>query len=136
MTVLSAPKIEFLAQAKDPKKALIAAIGDLGDIEPLSDMVLVGTFIRNEKTAGGIIRPRENVQEDEHQGKAGLVLKAGPLAYGDWEDDESRGQNARLHTWVVFQGLQGWQIQLNGVPCRLVAYDKLRMRVADPTVVF
>lgn len=136
MVVLSAPKIEILAQAKDPKRALIDAIGDLAGVDVLSDLVLVGTFIRHEKTAGGIIRPRENVQEDEHQGKAGLVLKAGPYAYSEWESDDVRGQNARLHSWVVYQIAHSWPLQINGVPCRLVPYEKLRMRVADPNLVF
>lgn len=136
MPVLSAPKIEQLSQAKNPKLAMIAAVGDLTSVDVLSDMVLVGTYIRNERTIGGIIRPQENVKEDEHQGKVGLVLKAGPLAYADWEDDDSRGDNARLHSWVVYQGTHTWPLQLNGVPCRLVPYEKLRMRLTDPTLVF
>ena len=136
MTILSAPKIEQLSQAKDPKQGLISAIGDLSKAEVFADLVLLGTYIRNERTAGGIIRPLDNVKEDENQGKIGLVLKRGPLAYADWEDEDERGQNARLHTWVVFHNVHAWQIQLNGVPCRLIPYDKIRMSVTDPTLVF
>jgi len=136
MAVLSAPKIEQLSQATNPKQALIAAVGDLSKIEVFSDLVLVATFIRSEKTAGGIIRPREVVQEDEFQGKTGLVLKAGPLAFTDWEDDATRGQNAKPETWVVFAIKDGWPVQVNGVACRFIPYDKLRARVVDPTLVF
>jgi len=136
MSVHSAPKIEQLSQATNPKQALIAAVGDLSKIEVFSDLVLVATFIRSEKTAGGIIRPREVVQEDEFQGKTGLVLKAGPLAFTDWEDDDTRGQNAKPHTWVVFAIKDGWPVQVNGVACRFIPYDKLRARVVDPTLVF
>jgi hypothetical protein len=136
MSVHSAPKIEILSQAKDPKQAIIDAVGDLSKIEVFSDLVLVATFIRSEKTAGGIIRPREVVQEDEFQGKTGLVLKCGPLAYTDWEDDATRGQSAQRHTWVVFAIKDGWPVQINGVACRFIPYDKLRARVSDPTLVF
>lgn len=141
MPVLSAPKIEQISQADDPKQAIIKAVGNLANVQVFSDLVLVGTFIRNEKTAGGIIRPREVVQEDEYQGKVALVLKVGPLAYADWEDmnsggDHFRGDNARIHTWVVIAIKDGWPIQLNGVPCRFVPYDKIRARVVDPKVVF
>jgi hypothetical protein len=136
VTVLSAPKIEQLARAKDPKQALIDAVGDLDKAEVFADLVLLGTYIRNEMTPGGIIRPIDNVKEDENQGKIGLVLKSGPLAFGDWEEDEDRGKSATLHTWVVFHNVHAWQIQLNGVPCRLIPYDKIRMSVTDPTLVF
>lgn len=136
MAVLSAPKIEQLSQAQNPKQAIIAAVGDLSKVDVFSDLVLVATFIRSEKTAGGIIRPREVVQEDEFQGKTGLVLKCGPLAFTDWEDDDIRGQNAKQHTWVVFAIKDGWPVQVNGVACRFIPYDKLRARVADPTLVF
>lgn len=128
-----APKIVELMQAKDPKSALLKAVGDLSKIDVMSDLVLVGTFIRNEMI-NGILRP--DVQEDENQGKAGLVLKLGPYAYGDWEDDADRGQNAQIGTWVVFQLKDGWQMQINGTPCRLVAYQRLRLRIADPNLLF
>jgi co-chaperonin GroES (HSP10) len=136
MPVLSAPKIEQLARATDPKKALIEAVGDLSKVKVQKDLVLVGTYIRNEMTAGGIIRPLDNVKEDEHQGKVGLVLKTGPIAYADWEDEQTAGQDAELHTWVIYQGIHSWQIQLNGVPCRMVPYDKIRMTIPDPNMVF
>lgn len=136
MPVLSAPKIEQLSQAQNPKQAIIAAVGDLSKVDVFSDLVLVATFIRSEKTAGGIIRPREVVQEDEFQGKTGLVLKCGPLAFTDWEDEDRRGLNAKQHTWVVFAIKDGWPVQVNGVACRFIPYDKLRARVADPTLVF
>ncbi len=136
MPVASASKIEQISQAIDPKAAIIKAAGDLSGARVTTDLVLVGTYIRNEKTAGGIIRPSEVLKEDEYQGKVGLVLKAGPLAYGDWEDEADRGQNARLHTWVVYAIKDGWPVQINGTPCRFVPYDKIRMVTDNPTMVF
>lgn len=128
-----ANKIAEIAQADNPKLGIIKAIGDLSKIEVLSDLVLLGTFIRHEKIRG-LIRP--DVAEDEHQGKVGLVLKAGPIAYGDWEDDAARGQNAQIGTWVVYQIKDGWQLQINGAPCRLVPYERLRLRVTDPNIIY
>ena len=136
MTVLSASKIEQISQAKDPKAAIIAAVGDLSNAKVCSDLVLLGTYIRNEKTAGGIIRPTDVLKEDEYQGKVGVVLKAGPLAYGDWEDDEQKGENAVRGTWVVYQIKDAWPVQINGTACRLVPYDKIRMQIPDPSMVF
>lgn len=134
--IMSAKKIAEISQAADPKSAIIKAVGDLSRQDVFSDLVLVGTYIRHEKTAGGIIRPIENVQEDEFQGKIGLVLKTGPLAFTDWESPDERGQNAKLHTWVVYAVKDSWPVQINGAPCRFVPYDKLRMRLTDPNILF
>lgn len=126
-------KIGEIAQAQDPKDGILKAVGDLDKFEVLSDLVLLGTFIRNEKIRG-LIRP--DVHEDEHQGKVGLVLKTGPLAFGEWEDENERGQNAQAGTWVVYHIKDAWPLQLNGAPVRLIPYDKLRLRVSDPNLVF
>jgi|SRR5579883_598954 co-chaperonin GroES (HSP10) len=134
MSIASAKKIEVIAQAKDPKQAIFDAVGDLTGVEVFSDLVLVGTFIRNEKTAGGIIMPTSHLQEDEFQGKVGLVLKSGPLAWLDGENEP--GSNARPGTWVVYAIKDGWPVQINGTACRFVPYEKLRARVADPKAVF
>lgn len=136
MSVHSAQKIEQISRAANPKKGILEAVGDVSGVDVLTDLVLVGTFIRSEKRASGLLLPKEHLQEDEFQGKVGLVLKTGPLAYADWEDDSSRGKNATLHTWVVFAIKDTWPIQVNGVACRVVPYDKLRMRLNEPTMVF
>lgn len=136
MPVASASKIEQISQSSNPKAAIIKAVGDISDTIVASDLVLLGTYIRNEKTAGGIIRPTDNVKEDEYQGKVGLVLKTGPIAYGDWEDEAERGQMAELHTWVVYQIKDAWPIQLNGTACRCIPYEKIRMQIPEPSMVF
>ena len=137
MSVVTASQIQALSQAADPKKAILAAVGDLSKQEVFSDLVLVGTYIRNERTAGGIIRPIDNVKEDEYQGKVGLVLKSGPDAVGYSHDGApDSGPNAAIGTWVVYAIKDGWPVQINGTPCRFVPYSKLRMRITDPNLVF
>jgi|SRR5215471_2205264 len=128
-----AAKVTDISKADDPGAAILAAVGDLSKIDVLSDLVLLGTFIRNEKIRGLI---RLDVAEDEHQGKVGLVLKTGPYAYGDWELEEHRGENARPGTWVVYQIKDAWPFQINGTPVRLVPYQRLRARITDPNIVY
>ncbi len=138
MPVVTASKIETISQAADPRKAILAAVGDLSKQEVFSDLVLVGTFIRNERTLGGIIRPLDNVREDEYQGKVGLVLASGPDAqgYDPVSGEGDGGPNAKLGSWVVYAIKDGWPVQINGTPCRFVPYSKLRMRITDPNLVF
>jgi hypothetical protein len=136
MPVASANSIKFISQSDDPRAAIIEAVGDLSAAKVTADLVLLGTYIRNEKTAGGIYRPTETLKEDEYQGKVGLVLKKGPLAYADWEEDDVRGQSAELHTWVVYAIKDAWPVQINGTACRFIPYDKIRMQIPDPSMVF
>ena len=134
MTVVtSAKKLAQLSQAANPKLALISAVGDLTREEVLSDLVLVATYIRPEKTAGGIIRPIDNIKEDELQGKVGLILKMGPQAT-EYTDDTPA--TCQVGDWVVYDIKAGWAVTINEVACRLVPYARLRMRISSPDVVF
>lgn len=126
MPLVSAAKTQEISQAADPKQAILAAVGDISKEMVLWDLILVGTFIRPEKTTGGIIRPMENVQEDIYQSKVGLVLKKGPES----------GEDVRLGDWIVYSIKDGWAITLNGCACRLVPYDRVRMVLSSPDVVF
>jgi len=128
MALVSAAKIQDIARSQDAKTAILKAVGDISKQEVFWDLVLVGTYFRPEKTAGGIIRPHENVREDEFQSKVGLVLKMGP---GCPEDPQ-----IALSDWVVYSIKDGWQITLNGTPCRLIPYERIRMKITDPTLVF
>jgi hypothetical protein len=137
VTIASAPKIESISQATNKKKAIIDAVGDMSGVDVLSDLVLLGTYIRDEKLPSGLILPQQNLQEDEFQGKVGLVLKAGPFAKTEFSDgSDDGGDSARVHSWVAFAIKDTWPLQVNGVACRLIPYDKIRLRVADPKVVF
>lgn len=137
MSIASASKIEQISQATDKRKGIVDAVGDLSGVDLCTDLVLVGTYIRDEKRASGLILPTSNLQEDEFQGKVGLVLKRGPHARIEYENGTNDGgKNAEIGSWVVFAIKDTWPLQINGVACRVVPYDKIRMRVTDPKMVF
>src|SRR4051812_15463884 len=79
------------AAAADPAKPLIAAAGDLSDYEIFHNLVLVATYIPPPKSLGKdpsgkeiILHKADNsLAEDRFQGKVGLVLKFGPMAFED-----------------------------------------------------
>lgn len=128
MAFITAAKIEAISQAKDPKQAIIDAVGDLSKESILWDLVLVGTYIRPEMTKGGIIRPKENVAEDAYQGKAGVILKFGEGVDNIW--------NLQEGDWIAYSIKDGMSVTLNETPCRLISYEKIRMKVSDPNMVF
>lgn len=133
MAVMSAKTIVEISQAKNPKLALINALGDLSRESVLADLVLVAIYIRPEKTSGGIIRPIDNIKEDEFQGKVGLVVKTGPLAT---EYDDDTPAECQVGDWVVYSIKDGWSITVNDVACRLIPYSRIRMKISSPDVVF
>lgn len=129
-------KVMEVSRSGDPRQGIKNIMGDLSDFEVEANLVLVAIYIRPEKTKGGIIRPDANVEEDIYQGKVGLVLKKGPIAYAEWEDEDKRGQVAKEDDWVVSNIGDGWAIRVKGYPCRLIPYERIRMRVSDPEAIF
>ena len=133
MSVVTSKKLVQIAQADNPKLALLKALGDISQEIVLSDLVLIAIYIRPEKTLGGIIRPVDNIKEDEFQGKVGLIVKVGPQAT-DFEDETP--PTCRVGDWVVYSIKDGWSVTVNYVACRLIPYSRLRMKISNPTVVF
>lgn len=129
MSIMTAKKVEEISRAANPRLALIKAVGDLSQEHLASGLVLVATYIRPEKTAGGIIRPIDNIKEDEFQGKVGLIVKMGP----DCDDEEAL---CATGDWVVYSIKDGWAVTVNGTACRLIPFDRIRMKISNPDVVF
>ena len=73
----------LMSHIEDPANEIRKRIGDISQIEVLHNQILVGVYIRPEKTKGGILLTSQTRDEDRYQGKAGLVLKKGPLAFVD-----------------------------------------------------
>lgn len=136
MPVAHAQKIERIAQASDPKRAIIDAVGDLSGIDILFNHILIGIYFRPEKTAGGIIRPTENIREDQFQGKCGLVLKKGPMAFKDDDVNRFYGQNVEVGDWIVFRVSDGWSLTVNETPCRMLEDANIRMKLVNPSMIF
>lgn len=132
-------------------------------IQLLRNRVLVASFIRPEKTSGGIIRPDAVREEDKWQGKAGLILAVGPSAF-DFEEvihdiDQVCQENGcvtredisiikyerhnlpRIGDWVFFRGSDTWDSGLQVAPgvgahCRFIFDDAIIGRIADPATIW
>lgn len=122
----------------DPKEDLIAKIGSLDGIDLLHNQVLVAVYMQPEKTAGGIIRPDVNRDEDRHQSKVGLILKAGDKAFTP-DDEWSWPDGLGIGDWVFFRVSDGWNVTLNGDRnnlCRILNDTQIRGRVQHPDQVW
>lgn len=125
-----------MVHAVDPRQEVLNAIGNLDNIKIFNNWVLIAVYKRPEKTAGGIILTDTVRKEDEYQGKVGLVVKKGPLAFVDDDRTSFGGQNVELGEWVVFRTSDGWSLDVNGVICRMLQDTQIRMTVDSPDVVF
>jgi co-chaperonin GroES (HSP10) len=132
-----------LAQQADPKSALLDALGDMSWYEVFHNLVLVASYIRPEKSAGGIIRPDNTLQEDRFQGKAGLVIKVGPAAFVDEGHVKFYGLTVQSGEWVIYRtsdALEHFVRRIDtpgqGLSCRLIQDIHIKARVADPAFVY
>lgn len=128
MPIASAHKVTQISESLDPRKGIMEAIGDISGIEVCTDWVLLGTYIAPNKI-GSILVPDKVVGEDEYQGKCGLILKMGPLAF-NYEDYV--GPQFQVGDWAIFWVGDAKMMTINGTPCRMVRDDHLRMKIADP----
>lgn len=128
----------------------------------LRNRVLVASYIRPEKTAGGIIRPDQVREEDKWQGKAGIVLAMGPIAFNfeevvEYANDlqvvsstsmiDRLAEARRAHDvpdvgdWVFFRNSDAWDSALQiapgvGAHCRFIFDSDIIGRIDDPSAIW
>lgn len=120
----------------DPKKTIRDAVGDLDKIEIFNNQVLVGIYIRPNKTKSGIYLTDQMVNEDKFQGKIGLVLKRGATAFVDPDNNWFSDVEIKDDDWVLFRPSDGWSISVNGVSCRVIDDHAIRGRISHPDIVW
>lgn len=103
----------------DPKEKLLEDLGDLSSVQLSANKVLCAVYIRPNKTKSGLYLSDRVVDEDRYQGKVGLIVKHGPLAF-DPDSEWFEGCDYKLHDWVFFRPSDGWSITVRGVLCRVL----------------
>lgn len=120
----------------DPKVDLIKAVGKLDGFDIYHNQILCAVYIRPEKTKGGIVLPDQHRNEDRHQSKVGLILKAGPDAFVDSTGVWFKEVSVKVHDWIVFRPSDGWNITVNGILCRILKDENIRGRISHPDLVW
>ncbi len=120
----------------DPADQIWNEIGDLTGFEVMHNDVLIAIYKRPEKTKSGILLSDQTRKEDEYQGKAGLVLKKGPLAFVSDENYDFKGQNVVPGEWISIWVSDGRKIIINNVLCRMVEDRHIRLKIPAPDLVY
>lgn len=120
----------------DFKTLVLRDIGNLSNFIVLGSDVLVATYVKPRKTAGGILLPDKSVDEDRYQGKIGLVLKLGESAFKYSGPFAYEGTVPKVGQYVAFHTSDTREIGIRGVSCRTIDSQLIRMIVPDPDSVY
>lgn len=153
------------ARCVTPAEQKAAIIRDLepalASIGVMRNRVLVCTYVEAEITAGGIIKPNSRIDESKWQGKVGLVLKMGPIAF-DFDEineevqhleprhagyDEALAEARSLHgipnvgDWVFYRAPDTWECGVRvapgtGVHCRFINDENIIGVITDPSAIW
>jgi hypothetical protein len=91
-----------------------------------------------ERFASGqkIYRPETTQDEALWQGKVGLVIAKGPLAFVDDEAVKFRGQDVKIGDWLQYDILEARQFTIEQVHCRRLKDTQVFARWDDPRMVY
>src|ERR1700675_790738 len=133
--VLPRRAMDEVAKSDNPFDEILKKVGDLSAVTVMYNMVLLASYIKPERTKGGIIRIDQSREEDVYQGKTGMVLKLGQEAFKDDGDTKFYGQKAEAGEWVVFKLGDAWKIQVGDWPCLMIRDSAIKMKVTDPSII-
>jgi len=127
MAVYEAAEVIDYNEGEDPQQVVLDRILPL--IEGLHlyrNEVLVVTAPNRAKSKGGIIFVDKTQREQRFQGKIGLVVALGEIAFNDkdiWPNEETRPV---VGTWVFFRTADTSECAIGGYSCRFIDDDKIR----------
>lgn len=121
---------------QDPKEAIWKEIKPyIAAIEPMLNEIIIVTYERPAKTKGGIILADNTRREDRYQGKLGLLVKMGPLAFQDSDDFKWGDRKPKIGDWVAVDVNETWQFVLGSRYCRQLRDAKVKqIVVGDPDI--
>ena len=132
MSVATAAKIKLLSESTDFAATIWKEIGDLRTVQVFGARLLVAIYFRPEKTKGGVIRPDSKLDTDAYQSKIGFVLKLGPHAFVS-DDDAQFIERVNGGDYVLYRASDGFPVDRNGIPCRILRDEQIMMKIDDPT---
>lgn len=124
---------------KDPKEEILERTRQYTDnISLTGAQVLVGIYMRPQKTAGGILLTDDYRAEDHYQGKAGLILKIGPAPIDKDDDDFFGGKFPKVGDWIVYRPSDGFPMDFGDKQkCRILQDRRqIKMIVNEPDLIF
>lgn len=122
---------------EDPAQVIWDKLNNrLAEVRVFGNQVLIGVYLRPEKTKSGLYISDKTRQEDQWQGKAGLVLKMGDKAFVSDENYDFGTDKVEVGDWVVIFVGDGHKLDINGQLCRMVEDQHIRLKIPAPDLVW
>jgi co-chaperonin GroES (HSP10) len=141
MTVSASASLRQIAEesGSDPRGAMLRVLGDYSHFIAIAPhRVLVQIYVQPEQTQGGVYLPDKTLAEDRFQGKVGLVLKVGQMAFSDkeWFGDFK----VQAGDWIFANPSDGWELfhveNRQGVPLRSYADTSILGITTSPEKIY
>jgi co-chaperonin GroES (HSP10) len=117
----------------DPKEAIWNDVGrHVGAMRVMGARILVAVYVPPEKTKSGLYLTSKSRDEANYQGKVGLVLKLGPLAFQEDPTHRFGPDTPKPGDWVVFSVGETFAFELGERRCRCVEDVDVQMIVQQP----
>jgi co-chaperonin GroES (HSP10) len=104
----------------------------LDDVRVLGARVLVAVYVRPEKTKSGLFLTSKSVEEDKYQGKVGMVLALGPIAFQDDASHRFGSVTPQVGDWVVYNVGDTFAMEIGERRCRAVEDVDIAMIIQHP----
>lgn len=128
------------SEGQDPKKVLLDALkGAHDNVEFIGGgvtKILVATAPHCEKSKGGIIYSDFRIDQGRFQGKVGLVVAKGPASFKSTKNYEYNYLIPEIGDWIFYKPSDGWEVAVNGVPCRFIDDDCVIGRISDIEAIY
>ena len=118
------------------KKVGMTKAGIIPGFQLFGNRVLLGLYERPQKTKSGLYLADKTRQEDEHQGKAAVVLMKGPTAFVSDFHFDFGADSLDVGDWVMMFVSHGLKCMVNGQLCRIIRDQDITMKIPYPDTVF
>lgn len=121
---------------EDPKDSILREITPfLDNVTVLGARVLVAVYVRPKSTAGGIYLPDKTIDEDKYQGKVGLVVGLGPIAFADDDTHRFGAVKPKVGDWIVFSVGDTFGLEIGKRRCRSIEDVDVHLILPRPDMI-
>lgn len=130
----------LMENREDPAEVIFKKVGmkagKIPGFELMANRVLLGLYVRPEKTKSGLYLSDTTRGEEKFQGKAAVVLAKGPSAFVSDDHFSFQGQALEVGDWVSLWVTDGRAISINGAECRVIRDQDISMKIPSPDQVY
>lgn len=128
---------KFAFESEKQRDMILAEVeSNLPKIRLSRNRLLVATYVEPKTTKGGIILAQKTLDENRFQGKVGLVLALGPMAFKYDDPEGCQTEAPKVGDWIFYRTSDTFETGFSGVFSRVIKDDHVIGVVEDPTIIY